>query len=115
MPELHDQSPSARGPGPPVGSAPFELLLAAAEGTAEIEAATQQLEPSLFLQAKWLTRFRKPAGVFPFRSLPGQASLSFIAQGRRRTHLPIPLSEMSADIHDSCIVWTGYNWVNVCY
>jgi hypothetical protein len=31
-----------------------ELLLAAAEGAAEIEAATQQLERALFLQAKWV-------------------------------------------------------------
>jgi hypothetical protein len=31
-----------------------ELLLAAAEGSAEIETATQQLERALFLQAKWL-------------------------------------------------------------
>ena len=31
-----------------------ELLLAAAEGTAEMEAATQQLERALFLQAGWL-------------------------------------------------------------
>jgi hypothetical protein len=31
-----------------------ELLLAAAEGSAEIEACTQQIERTLFLQAKWL-------------------------------------------------------------
>jgi hypothetical protein len=31
-----------------------ELLLAAADGSAEIEAATQQLERALFLEAKWL-------------------------------------------------------------
>ena len=31
-----------------------ELVLAAVEGTAEMEAATQQLERALFLQAKWL-------------------------------------------------------------
>jgi hypothetical protein len=31
-----------------------ELLLAAAEGSAEIEAATQQLERALFLQARWV-------------------------------------------------------------
>ena len=36
------------------GSGRLELLLAAAEGWAEIEAATQQLERALFLQAKWL-------------------------------------------------------------
>ena len=42
---------------------------------------------------------RKPAGAFPFRSLPDQASVIIhrasghgtAAQGRRRTHLPIPL------------------------
>jgi hypothetical protein len=31
-----------------------ELLLAAAEGSAQVEAATQQLERALFLQAKWV-------------------------------------------------------------
>ena len=31
-----------------------ELLLAAADGSAEIEVATQQLERALFLQAKWV-------------------------------------------------------------
>jgi hypothetical protein len=31
-----------------------ELLIAAPEGSAQIEAATQQLERALFLQAKWL-------------------------------------------------------------
>ncbi len=31
-----------------------ELLLAAAEGAAEIEAATQLLERAVFLQAKWV-------------------------------------------------------------
>ena len=31
-----------------------ELLLAAAECPAEIEACTQQIERTLFLQAKWL-------------------------------------------------------------
>jgi hypothetical protein len=31
-----------------------ELMLAAAEGAAEIEAATQQLERAVFLQAKWV-------------------------------------------------------------
>ena len=31
-----------------------DLLLAAAEGSAEIEACTQQIERTLFLQAKWL-------------------------------------------------------------
>ena len=31
-----------------------ELLLAAAEGSVEIEAATQHLERALFLQTKWL-------------------------------------------------------------
>ena len=31
-----------------------DLLLAAAEGSAQVESATQQLERALFLQAKWL-------------------------------------------------------------
>jgi hypothetical protein len=33
---------------------PASYVLAAAEGSAEIETATQQLERALFLQAKWL-------------------------------------------------------------
>ena len=31
-----------------------ELLLAAAEGSAEIEACTQQIEHALFLQVRWM-------------------------------------------------------------
>jgi hypothetical protein len=44
------------------------LLLAAAEGSVEIEAATLQLERALFLQAKWVLPDWRPAGSFLFCS-----------------------------------------------
>ena len=59
-PRLRERSSPGRRSGPSVVATHRRTLPAAAEGSAEIEACTQQIEHALFLQVRWMLPAHDP-------------------------------------------------------